>query len=107
MRRLSVIDRIQIVRVSSRSHPELQAEGVGMPLAHVVEAAGAELPSPADVGALTPALIAGHALAECPQCTRCKNNKEVNKKNMIFKINTIYSFMITEYVWQDIISLKY
>jgi len=67
VRELSIINRIQIERISSRSHPELQAESIRMPFSHVVEAAGTELSSTADISALASALIAGYGLAECPQ----------------------------------------
>jgi hypothetical protein len=67
IRELSIIDRIQIERISSRSHPELQAESIRMPLPHVVEAAGTELSGAADIGALASTLITGYGLAECPQ----------------------------------------
>jgi len=53
-------------RVSPRSHPEFQAEKVGMSLPHVVEAAGAELPGAAYVGAFSSALVAGNGLTKVP-----------------------------------------
>lgn len=52
-------------RVSSRFHPEFQAE-VGMSLPHVVEAAGAELPGAAYVGTFSSALVARTGLTEAP-----------------------------------------
>jgi len=55
-----------VERISPRSHPEFQAEEVGVSLPHVVETASAELPSAADIGALSSTLIAGNGLAEDP-----------------------------------------
>lgn len=53
-------------RISSRFHPEFQAEEVGMSLPHVVEAAGAELPGAAYVRAFSSALVARTGLTEAP-----------------------------------------
>lgn len=66
MRLLSVVGRVKVERVSSRSHPEFQAEKVRMSLPHIIEAAGAELPSTAYVGALPSTLIAGNSLTKAP-----------------------------------------
>lgn len=57
---------MKVNRVSSRLHPEFQAEEVGMSLSHVVEAAGAELPGATYISAFSSALIAGNGLTEAP-----------------------------------------
>lgn len=62
-------------RVSPRSHPVFQTEHVGTPLPHIVETTGAKLPSAANVGALTSALIARDGLTDSPQRAYCDRDK--------------------------------